>query len=70
MHSLLRILFVIGILASLLAIYTIEAASILSAGDQDNTVKDKCKPPGAECDGNPPCCNPKCRVNWGGSWCT
>ncbi len=66
----LRSLFVIGILASLLAIYTIEAALILSAGDQQNAIKHKCKPAGAECNGEPPCCSNNCRVNRGDSCCT
>ena len=63
MHSMLRILFVIGILATLLPIYIIKAASILSAGDQQNTIKHKCTLAGAEYGGHPPCCSNKCRVN-------
>ncbi len=70
MHSLLRTLFIFGILASLLLIYVAEAASILQTMDYENVDNDKnCSPAGAICGQDPPCCN-KCRVNWGGAWCT
>jgi hypothetical protein len=71
MHHLLRNLIVLGFVVSLLLIYAVQAASILSVVNYEADYNAKnCSPPGAVCDGNPPCCHDKCRVNWGGSWCT
>ncbi|CAF1172687.1 unnamed protein product [Rotaria sordida] len=70
MYSLLRTLVIFGILVSLLLIHATKAGSILSALDHKTIDKEKCSPPGAICGQDPPCCNPRCRVNWGGAWCT
>ncbi len=69
MHSLIRTLVVFGLLASSMMIYAVEAGSILSALGYGSVKTDNCAPAGADCGGEIPCCN-KCRVNWGGAWCT
>ncbi len=71
MHCLLRTLIVFGIQASLLLIYVTEAASIFPVMVREtNDSNEECKKAGEICDNNPPCCNPRCRINWGGTWCT
>ncbi|CAF3368741.1 unnamed protein product [Rotaria socialis] len=46
------------------------AGAILAALEHETVDKENCNPPGAVCSNDPPCCNPRCRVNWGGAWCT
>ncbi|CAF3414810.1 unnamed protein product [Rotaria socialis] len=70
MHSLYRTLFICAILASLLFIHVTKAGAILAALEHETVDKENCGPAGAVCGNDPPCCNPRCRVNWSGAWCT
>ncbi|CAF1163126.1 unnamed protein product [Adineta ricciae] len=64
-----RILITLLVVVSLMVIYVAEANSILSILKRDLQETGDCAPVGAVCGGPKPCCN-KCRVNWGGAWCS
>jgi hypothetical protein len=70
MHHLLRTSIILGLLASVFLIYAVQSASIMAVNTEVDYTAKNCSPAGADCGAKPPCCNPKCRVNWGGAWCT